>query len=233
MIRATLTYLFMGIYVLLIAPATLLWVFVSGNDALIYRLARFCILIAGWICGIRVTMNGHEKIVPEKTYVFLSNHQGNFDGPVLIHCIPRDLKALIKMEMMRIPILSLALKQAHFVPIERTNPKRAHTGIDLGAKMLTEGRSFFAFPEGTRSRDGSLGEFKKGVFIMAIKAQVPVVPVTIIGSARVQPPGSYAIRPGNIRVCFHDPIPTAGMGLEDRNRLIGLTRDAIESTIYD
>jgi 1-acyl-sn-glycerol-3-phosphate acyltransferase len=231
MLRATLTYLFMSMFIFILGPPALLWVFISGNEALIYKLTRFCILLAGWICGIRVTPEGQEKIDPEANYVFLSNHQGNFDGPVLIHCIPRDLKALVKMEMMRIPILSLVLKQAHFVPIERTNPKKAHTGIDLGAKMLTEGRSFFAFPEGTRSRDGNLGNFKKGAFIMAIKAQVPVVPVTITGSASVQPPGSYAIRPGTIRLYFHDPIPTAGMGLEDRNRLIQLTREAIESRL--
>jgi 1-acyl-sn-glycerol-3-phosphate acyltransferase len=231
MIRATITYLFMGIYILLLAPPAMLWVSVWGDETLIYRLSRFCIRVAGWICGIRVTMEGQEKIAPEKAYVFLSNHQGNFDAPALIHSIPRNLKALIKMEMMRLPVFSLILKQLHFVPIERTNPKKAHTGIDLGAKMLAEGKSFFAFPEGTRSRDGNLGKFKKGVFIMAIKAQVPVMPVTIIGSAKIQPPGSYAVKPGNIKVIFHDAIPTAGMGLEDRNRLVQLARDAIESDL--
>ncbi len=237
MIRATLTYLFVGIYILLLAPPAMLCVFVSGDEALIYTLSRFCIRIAGWICGCSVTLEGQGKIAPETTYIFLSNHQGNFDGPVLVHSIPRNLKALIKMEMMHLPVLSLVLKQLQFVPIERTNPKKAHTGIDLGAKMLAEGKSFFAFPEGTRSRDGSLGEFKKGVFIMAIKAQVPIMPVTIIGSANILPPGSYAVKPGNIKVIFHDAIPTAGMVIEDRNRLVELTRDAIQSelrlTIYD
>jgi 1-acyl-sn-glycerol-3-phosphate acyltransferase len=231
MIRATLTYLFVGIFILLLAPPAMLWTFVSGDEALLYKLARFCIRIAGWICGIRITIQGREKIAPGTTYVFLSNHQGNLDGPVLVHSIPRDLKALIKIEMMRLPVLSLVLKQLHYVPIERTNPKKAHTGIDLGAKMLTEGKSFFAFPEGTRSRDGNLGEFKKGVFIMAIKAQAPIMPVTIIGSAQIQPPGSYAVKPGNIKVIFHDAVPTAAMGLEDRNRLVQLTRDAIESDL--
>jgi 1-acyl-sn-glycerol-3-phosphate acyltransferase len=209
----------------------MLWAFVSGDESLIYSLGRFCIRISGWICGIRVATQGREKIATGVAYVFLSNHQGNFDGPVLVQSVRRNLKALIKMEMMRLPVLSLVLKQIRFIPIERTNPKKAHTGIDQGAKLLAEGESFFAFPEGTRSRDGNLGEFKKGVFIMAIKAQVPVMPVTILGSATIQPPGSYAIHPGTIRVIFHDPIPTAGMGIEDRNRLVQLTRDAIESEL--
>jgi 1-acyl-sn-glycerol-3-phosphate acyltransferase len=194
-------------------------------------LARFSIRTAGWIAGVKVRVLGREKILPGKTYVFLSNHLGNFDGPVLCHVIPRDLKALVKKEMMRIPIFSLVLKQVQFVPIERLNPKKAQEGIDLGASRLREGKSFFAFPEGTRSRNGSLGEFKKGVFIMAIKAQASVVPVTILGSNKIQPPGQYRIRPGIIQVIFHDAISTEGMDLEDRNRLVQLTRDAIASKL--
>jgi 1-acyl-sn-glycerol-3-phosphate acyltransferase len=221
----------MCLYMLILGPPTLLWGYISGNDAFLYRVARGCICIAGWICGIKVALQGQDKVLSGVTYVFLSNHQGNFDGPVLIHSIPRNLKALIKLEMMRLPVLSWALKQAQFVPIDRRNPKNAHIGIDCGARLLTEGKSFFAFPEGTRSRDGSMGEFKKGVFIMALKAQIPVMPITIIGSASIQPPGSYAIHPGTIRIIFHDAIETAGMGMEDRNRLVQLTRAAIASAL--
>jgi 1-acyl-sn-glycerol-3-phosphate acyltransferase len=231
MIRATLIYLFVGLYVLLLAPLGMLWALVSGNSALLYRLARFCIRSAGWMCGVRVIVQGQEKIAQGTTYVFLSNHQGNFDGPVLIHAIPRDLRALIKKEMMRLPILSLVLRHVQFVPIERLNPKKAQEGIEMGARLLKEGKSFLAFPEGTRSRAGRLGEFKKGGFIMAILAQVPIIPVSILDSAKIQPPGKYGIRPGSIRVIFHNPIATEGMNIEDRNRLVQLTRDAIASEL--
>jgi 1-acyl-sn-glycerol-3-phosphate acyltransferase len=231
MIRSTLVYLFIGLYILFVAPPAMLWALVMQDPRLIYVLARFSIRTAGWIAGVKVRVLGREKILPGKTYVFLSNHLGNFDGPVLCHVVPRDMKALIKKEMMRIPIFSLVLKQVQFVPIERLNPKKAQEGIDLGASRLREGKSFFAFPEGTRSRNGSLGEFKKGVFIMAIKAQASVVPVTILGSNKIQPPGQYRIRPGIIQVIFHDAISTEGMDLEDRNRLVQLTRDAIASKL--
>ena len=231
MIRATLVYLFIGIYVILAAPLGLVWAGLSGNSALIYSLARFCIRASGWMCGVKVVVQGREKIQPGMTYVFLSNHLGNFDGPVLLHAIPRDWKALIKKEMMRLPILSLVLKQIQFIPIERLNPKKAHIGIERGAQLLAEGKSFLAFPEGTRSRDGRLGEFKKGVFIMAIKAQTPVVPITILDSDKIQPPGKYGVKPGCIRVLIHDPISTEGMLFEDRNRLVHLTRDAIASAL--
>ena len=133
--------------------------------------------------------------------------------------------------MMRLPLFSRVLEQAKFVPVERSNPQKAHEAIDAGARLLADGNSFIAFPEGTRSRDGCLGVFKKGAFIMALRARVPIVPVTIIGSAAVQPPGIFAMKPGRIRVVFHDPIPTADMGLEDRDRLIDLTRKAIASAL--
>jgi 1-acyl-sn-glycerol-3-phosphate acyltransferase len=231
MIRATLVYFFTGLYIVLMAPFAMLWTCFSGDTRLLYRLARFCIRTAGWMCRVRVRVEGREKIAAGVTYVFLSNHQGNFDGPVLCHAIPRDWKALVKKEMMRLPVLSLVMKQVQFVPIERLNPKNAHTGIDLGAALLKKGRSFIAFPEGTRSRDGRLGEFKKGVFVMAIKAQVPIIPVTILNSAKIQPPGKYAIRPGTIKVIFHNPISTEGLKIEDRDRLVQRTRNAIASAL--
>jgi 1-acyl-sn-glycerol-3-phosphate acyltransferase len=231
MIRATLVYAFVGVFILLLGPPAILWALLSGSSALIHTLARFCIRTAGVMSGVRVLVRGREKMLPGATYVFLSNHQGNFDGPVLIHLIPRNLSALIKKEMMRLPVFSLVLKQAQFVPIERSNPKEARAGIDLGAKLLASGKSFFAFPEGTRSRDGRLGEFKKGVFIMAIKAQASIIPITILNSAQVQPPGKYGIRPGCIEVVFHNPIETQGMTLDDRERLVYMVRQAIASEL--
>lgn len=216
---------------LLLAPFALLWTLLVKDESLLFKLSRFCIRAAGWMFGIRVAVEGKEKIESGKTYVFLSNHQGNVDGPLLLHITGRDLRALIKKELMRLPVLSLVLKRVQFVPLERSNPKQAHAGIELGARMLTEGKSFFAFPEGTRSRNGRLGEFKKGVFIMAIKAQAPIIPITIRDSAKIQPPGKYGIFPGRIHVIIHDPIETEGMTLEDRNQLVQRTRDTIAASL--
>jgi 1-acyl-sn-glycerol-3-phosphate acyltransferase len=229
MIRATLVYIFMGGYIVLLTLPSILWTILTRNSSLIYTLSRFCVRVAALLCGVTVHVKGKDKILPGKTYVFLSNHQGNADAPVFLHVIPRNWKALIKKEMMRLPVLSLVLKCAQFVPIERQNPKQAHVGIEYGAKLLSEGKSFLAFPEGTRSRDGRLGEFKKGVFIMAIKAQTPIVPITILDSAKVQAPGEYGIHPGCIHVIIHDPIETKDMDLDDRNLLVKLVREAIAS----
>lgn len=229
MVRATLVYVFVAVYILILSPIGLAWALLSGDSHLIFSLARFCIRVAGLMAGVTVRIRGKEKILPGCTYVFLSNHQGNIDAPVLAHAIPRDWRALMKKEVMRLPVLSLVLRQVKMVPIDRSEPQKARDGIERGVGLLREGYSFIAFPEGTRSRDGRLGEFKKGVFVMALKAEAPIVPISILNSSKIQPPGAYSIRPGVVEVIFHDPIPTKDMRMEERDELVRLTRDAIAS----
>jgi 1-acyl-sn-glycerol-3-phosphate acyltransferase len=231
MVRATVVYLFVALYVAIAAPIGLTWTALTGGSRFIYFLARVCVAAAGMLCGVRLEVRGREKIAPGQTYLFLSNHQCNFDGPILYYASGRDLRALVKQEMMRLPVLSLVLRQVHFVPIDRADPIRARASIDLGAQHLREGLSYLAFPEGTRSRDGQLGPFKKGVFFMAIKAGVPIVPVTLNNSRLIQPPHSYAIKPATVRLVFHDPIPTAGLSPSDRDALIDKTKLAIASAL--
>jgi 1-acyl-sn-glycerol-3-phosphate acyltransferase len=233
MIRATVVYSFVGLYLILMAPIGIAWTLAAKESVFIYRLARFCIRFAGWMCRIKVEIHGREKIVPGKAYLFLSNHQGNFDGPVLLHAIPRDIRGLMKMELMKIPVLSWVFRTVQFVPIDRRDSVRARAAIDRGAELMRSGLSFIAFPEGTRSRDGRLKEFKKGAFIMALKASVPIVPITILNTASIQPPGSYKIRPATVELFFHDPIPTEGRSFEDRSLLAHQTRTAIASKMPD
>ncbi len=229
MLRATLVYLFVSLYIAAAAPPGLIWTHVTGNTSLLYWLAHACIRASGWIGGVRVKVYGREYLQPDQAYLFLSNHQANLDGPILVYATRRNCRAVIKKEMLRIPILSWVLKTVQFVPIDRRNPVQAHESIDRAARLLKEGYSFFAFPEGTRSRNGRLGGFKKGVFVMAIRAGVPVMPVSIINSRTLLPPGRYGIHPGHVSVIFHAPIPTRELQLEDRDRLLEQTRAAIAS----
>jgi 1-acyl-sn-glycerol-3-phosphate acyltransferase len=227
MVRATLIYLFVGLYIVLAAPIGLCWSLLSGDTRLIYSMGHFCLRAAGWMGHIKVLVHGRTLLRDGQVYLFLSNHQGNFDGPVLYYATQRNLRAVIKKEIMKIPVLSSVFKRLDFVPVDRADPVQAHASIDRAAQLLRSGLSFFAFPEGTRSRDGRLGEFKKGVFVMAIKAGVPIVPVTIRNSRDIQSPGKYGIRPGRIELVFHEPIATDLMQLADRQRLLQMTREAI------
>jgi len=231
MLRSTIVYGFVAVFLILFAPFAMLWVVVTGNAHIYYALGRFCVRVAGVMAGVRVRLSGGEKVSAGETYLFLSNHQSNADIPVLTHIIDRDYRALMKKELMRLPILSTVLKHAKFVVVDRADPNKAHASIDRGADLLRHGFSFIAFPEGTRSRNGKLGEFKKGVFMMAIKSQRPIVPITIINSNGIQPAGTYRIRPGSVDVVVHDPIPTEALRPEDRERLMQLTRAAIASAL--
>ena len=233
MIRATLVYVFVAVYVLVLGPIAIVWIWLARDARFAYAAARLCVRIAGLLCGVRVRVRGREKLRPDCNYFFLSNHQGNFDAPVLLYAIPGDVRAVIKQEMMRIPVLSLLMRQVGFVPIDRTDPKRARLQIERAVTLLRGGYSFIAFPEGTRTRDGRLGPFKRGVFAMALAAGAPVVPVTILHSRAIQPPGRYGIRPGVIELVFHDPIPTERTPSEGRERLMELTRAAIASALEE
>jgi 1-acyl-sn-glycerol-3-phosphate acyltransferase len=233
MLRTIVTYIFVGAYIAIAGPISLLWTFFSGQGDILFSLAHFCIRAAGWISGVRVETLGREHIQPDQAYLFLSNHQGNFDGPVLFYTSGRNLRAVIKKELLRIPLFSLVLRAANFVAVDRADPIKARAGIDRATQLLKGGLSFFAFPEGTRSRTGQLGVFKKGVFVMAINAGVPVMPVTICNSRAIQPPGRFAIRPGTIRLIFHHSIPTDQLKPEDRDRLLQLTQAAISKGLSD
>lgn len=228
MLRATIVYVWIALFALLLSPLGLGWALLSGDARPLFTLGRFCIRVSGLLAGIRVRARGLERIDAARTYVFLSNHQGNCDAPVLFHVIPRDLRAVVKKELMGVPVLARILRQARFVPINRRDPIDARRALEESVRLLEEGYSMFAFPEGTRSRDGQLGAFKKGVFALAVRAGAPVVPVTIRHSREVLPPGAYAMRPGVIEVVVHDPIPVDGL---DRQRLADLTRAAIASAL--
>jgi 1-acyl-sn-glycerol-3-phosphate acyltransferase len=228
MLRAILIYIFVGLYVAIMAPFGIIWSYISRNTDLLFSLARFCMRVAAWMGNVKVDVSGRDRIQPGQAYLFLSNHQGNFDGPVLFYATGRNLRAVVKQEMKKIPVLWAVLRRVDFVPIERSDPLKARAGIDRAAQLLRAGYSFFAFPEGTRSRDGQLGGFKKGVFVMALTAAVPIVPVSIRNSRAIQPPGRFSISPGTIQLTFHDPIPTEHLHLEDRDHLLQMTRAAIE-----
>jgi 1-acyl-sn-glycerol-3-phosphate acyltransferase len=204
MVRATLVYGFVALFVLTVGPIGLAWSFLSGNTAGLFTLARTCIRAAGWLSGIRVKVHGKDRLSSGRAYLFL-----------------------VKKEIMRIPVLSAILRRVNFVPVDRSDPMKARASIDQAAQLLQAGNSFFAFPEGTRSRDGSLAGFKKGVFVMAIKAGVPVVPVSIRNSRDIQPPGRFGIRPGLVEVMFHEPVQTSHMRMEDRDTLLQSTRESI------
>lgn len=171
---------------------------------------------------------GLEHLQPGQSYVFASNHLSWVDIWVLLVAIPVRLRFVAKRGLSFVPFLGPALRTAHHIFIDRHHISRAMAAYDAAAQIMRTGISAVVFVEGTRSRDGRLRAFKKGPFVLAIAAQVPVVPVRISGTFEILPRSSVALKPGTARIAFGHPIPTAGMTYEDREALMLRCRAAIE-----
>jgi 1-acyl-sn-glycerol-3-phosphate acyltransferase len=180
------------------------------------------------VSGVRVHVEGLEKIDVRHAYVFAANHQSQFDIFALLGYLPLQFRWLAKKELFRIPLFGTAMKHADYIPIDRTNRKQAFKSIDLAAAKVREGTSIVIFPEGTRSVDGKLKSFKKGGFFLAIKSGRPVVPVSISGTHEILPKDSFRLRPGAVWVYIGDPIPTEGLRLADKDWLISEVRRRIQ-----
>jgi 1-acyl-sn-glycerol-3-phosphate acyltransferase len=228
MIRALLVSLLTFLYILIVGTPFLIHALISGNTDHIYRVGIKGAKLALWLSGVHLDVQGLEKIPRDRAVIFMPNHQSNCDPPAVISILPPVL-VMAKQEFFRVPVLGTAMRLRGFIPIDRKNRERAIAAVEEAVEALKAGYSFLAFPEGTRSPDGRLQIFKKGLFVVAIKAGAPIVPVSASGARKVMPKGKFAIYPGRVRITIHDPIPTAGLEVNDRQKVIDLTRQAIIS----
>jgi 1-acyl-sn-glycerol-3-phosphate acyltransferase len=178
--------------------------------------------------SVRVQVEGLDKIAVNGSYVFISNHASYMDTPVALANIPVEFRFLAKKGLFKIPFLGQHLARAGHIPVPREDPRAAVKTLTLAADAVRErGISLLIFPEGGRSRDGQIREFKEGAAYIAIKAGVPAVPIALIGSRAVLPFGSGKVVPGTVRMRIGDPIPTSGLSLRDRHKLTAKLRDRI------
>lgn len=229
-VRSILAYLITLTYIAIAGPLGLLIAVVFRWKWGLYRLGHAGTWLALRSAGIRYRVTGLEH-VPPTAVVFCSNHESNVDPPVLFKVLHPQLHVLYKAELHKFPIMGTVFDVGGFVPIDRGDRARSMASIARGAEALRAGRSFLIFPEGTRSRTGDLLPFKKGGFIMALQAQVPIVPVAITGGRSAMRKGSAFVYPAQVRVRVGTPIPTAGMGISDKEVLIGQVRGAIQQML--
>jgi 1-acyl-sn-glycerol-3-phosphate acyltransferase len=229
-LRTVLAVFAIALYVLVVAPPLLLWAWLVRRPDVLYVAGRIGVRLGFALVGIRLVVRGRERILKGRAAVYASNHNSNMDPPALYLALatlqPR-LRTIYKAEIRRIPLLVWVFDTAGFVPVERARPEQSLPAIDGAARALAAGNSFFVFPEGTRSRTGSLLPFKKGGFVMAVNAQVPIVPVTVFGGQAAMRKGSAVIHPVTVTVDIGAPIETAGLSQSDRDALIIRVKAAI------
>jgi 1-acyl-sn-glycerol-3-phosphate acyltransferase len=163
-------------------------------------------------------------VLLNRAAVYCANHQSNVDPPVLFAALHPRMHILYKHEIDQIPILARAFRLGGFIPVDRRNKEVAMRSIEAGVASIRSGNSFLIFPEGTRSKTDQLLPFKKGGFIMAIRAEAPIVPVAVDGGGAAMRRGSWLIRPVTLDIRVGRPIETAGMSVRDRDALIERVR---------
>ena len=226
MIRATLVTFVCLLYMLVVGVPLLLFAWLTKNTDPIYQAGVTGARLALWLAGVRLEIRGLANVPRGRAAIYMPNHQSNCDAPVVFTNLPPVL-ALVKQEFFRVPVMGAGMIARGFIPVDRRNRERAIASVERAVASLKAGNSFVAFPEGTRSPDGRLQAFKKGLFVMAIKAGALIVPISISGAAKIMPKGKFVIRPGRVRLTIHPPIPTEMFTLEQRQELMDLTRQAI------
>jgi 1-acyl-sn-glycerol-3-phosphate acyltransferase len=185
-----------------------------------------------WAAGVKVRVHGLENVTPSEPHIFASNHVSWFDVPALATVLPR-YKFVAKAELFKVPIFGRAMRSAGMIEIQRENRKAAFGAYEIAADRIKEGNSVVVFPEGTRGRAYPLRPFKKGPFVLAIAAGVPIVPVIVHGTIEIMSKGSLWAHPGRIDVHLLEPVSTAGVDYDHREALMQTVRTRMANAMRD
>jgi 1-acyl-sn-glycerol-3-phosphate acyltransferase len=203
------------------------WTLLAGNVNLLYRLGMWSAWTGVRLAGVRVQTVGLDGIDPSRTYIFMANHASNLDPPILLPLIPGRTSVLVKKELFSYPILGKTMRLGSLVPVDRGNHEAGIAAGREAAGILRQGVNMTIFVEGKRSFDGRLLPFKKGAFYLAKECEVPVVPVTIVGTHFLMPKKRFSIKPGTATIIFHDPMDPREF--PDRDALLLAVRERIHS----
>ena len=218
-----------GVYTIVLGTISILSSFWDRTGDFGHRCARTWSSLILRTTGVRVHVEGLERLDRSRSYVLAANHQSIYDIPILFASLPLQLRIVAKASLGSFPFLGWHLQRTGHLLVDRKNP-----GADIVEKMkrlVSESHSLIVFPEGTRSLDGSVGRFKKGSFLVAIDAGLPVVPVSVSGSRHVMSKGRLMVRPGDVRVTIHEPMPTGDVRREDVIAFGNRVREVVKAAV--
>ncbi len=183
------------------------------------------------LAGASVKVIGAENVPSDRTVLFVSNHQGSFDIPILLGCIDKPKAFIAKVELLKMPIIRTWMKQMNCVFLDRHDSRQSLRAMNEATEYLKKGYSMVIFPEGTRSKGRTMGEFKAGSLRIAIKAGVPIIPVTIKGSFKLMEQNGSIIKPAEVEVVISEPIETSDLTKEQSSGLHEKVRSIIETNL--
>lgn len=212
---------------IVIATTVILVSFFSRTGNLPHLLARLWANSILWVSRVKVTVRGAEKLDPRCSYIYMPNHQSNADIPLLLGCLPVQFRWLAKAELFKVPIFGRAMRGVGYISIDRSNRKSSFESLERAARTIRSGTSVLIFPEGTRSRDGRILPFKKGGFVLAVDAGVPIVPIIIRGTRDIISKGHFMIRPAPVTMEILDPVETADYTRKTKDALLARIRSIL------
>lgn len=204
---------------------------VDNTGDLSHRISSYWTTLLLKLARVKVKVRGAENIKKSSTYIIASNHQGLFDICLIATYIPLNFRWILKKELLTIPFFGKALKASQHIAVDREDGKKAMKDIKKAEEFLSNGVSIAIFPEGTRSRDGSVGEFKKGAFILANRSEKPILPVSIDGSYNILARGGFIVHPQKINFTIHKPIETANLTAKERKEMPFTIQKIIAETV--
>lgn len=229
MLRTFIFYLLFYPWTLLAILTALPLSFISAD------LIHVCGIVWGrgclFLAGLKLDLEGAENIPAQGPTIFVSNHQSNFDIPILYAGLPLQFRWMAKQELFRVPLFGLAMKRSGYIPIDRSDRRKAMHSLNLAARKIKAGTSVVIFPEGTRSPDGNVQPFKKGALVIAAKAHVPIVPLAVRGSYAVQPKGRWKINGNRLTLTVLPALNTEQLKVRDVEQLTSDLHDMIASIV--
>jgi 1-acyl-sn-glycerol-3-phosphate acyltransferase len=193
------------VYTIILGAASLVSSLFDRHGYFAHRCARAWSWLILRTTGVRVTVEGLNKLEPGRTYIFVANHQSHYDTPVIFSSLPYQLRIIAKASLAQFPVLGWHLKRGRHLFVDRSHPDRAGI-LKRWRALVTQGLSLIIYAEGTRSPDGRVARFKAGSFLLAIQAALPIVPLSVIGTRAVMPKGRLRTEPADVRLIVHAPI---------------------------
>lgn len=212
--------------------ATLMLVLVRAPEAAIARIIRTWARAIVWAAGIELHAENLELIDPARRYILIANHYSYFDIPCIFAAIPQPIRFMAKVSLFKIPIFGWALARSGFIPIDRKNRRTAVKSFDLAGERIRRGNTIVVFPEEGRSRERAMRPFQRGAFLLAIKSELPIVPMAIKGTYDVMRAGQLRVKRGPVTITLTPPIETSGVSVRDKERLSQEARSRIERLLF-